>query len=256
MVHAKIELWPELARLVTSNRVRKQLETVQSEVDRSHSSQELPIFRLILAEGAHLFRQPREIEQLKVVFPRILAATYLGSEVTPLGHERSYDEARIRQSLKSATSAEAFVASFAGKPPASPERNLFRRIKAADIPGGGSHISNERDRYEASLFYRDLQQLLEILEKIGIEPQQLGPDERRRVRNTCLEIVGIPDLAQPETAAVLDLPIRVHVDGRPDGTGEILLMILDEEIPADRCFSLPDRIHELEIMLSSSKIPL
>ncbi|HOY68418.1 MAG TPA: hypothetical protein PLP29_16175 [Candidatus Ozemobacteraceae bacterium] len=252
MVPVKIELWPELARLVTSNNVRKKLETLQNGVDRAYSSQELPIFRFILDEGAHLFRLPREIEQLNAVFPQILAATYQGSEATPLGHERSYDETRIRQALKTATSPESFFASFAVKLPASSEKKLFRRILAAEIPGGTSPLSNERDRYEARLCYRSLGHLREILKTLGIEPKPPGPDERRRLRNTCREIVGIPDLAQPEEVSVLDLPVRLHVDGRPDGTGEIRLMILDDEIPADRCFSLPDRIHELETRLSSS----
>lgn len=254
ILSGKTVLWPEFARLATSNNRRKQLESVQAKIERAFSSQELPVFRMIIGEGAGLFREMDDFARLADVFPAILSQAYEGSEATPLGHERSYNEAKILEALRLSTTLQDFIGRFAPQTSAKPSKAknpFFRRIIAADQPGGDSHLSMEQDRYEARIPYRCRQHLLKFMTGIGVGIPTVPLTERLRLRNTCQEIIGIPDLRQPSEVSLLDLPVRISIQGNPDGTGSVILMIIDTEVPTDRLSSLQDRVRELETLLGN-----
>lgn len=253
--HDRNVLWPELQKLATSNNRRKKLEAVQTKIERAFSSQEIPVFRLIVAEGSGLFVDMSDFERLAEAFPAILSLTYEGSEATPLGHERSYDEAKILDALRSSAHIRDFIGRFSPQAAATPvkaKKTFFRRIIAAERPGGTSHLSMEEDRYEARLPFRDKQHLLKIMEHLGIRLETVPREKQAALKNTIFEIEGVPDLQQPGEAILLDLPVRITVHGKPGQGGTITFMILDSRIPADRPCNLPDRVRELDTLLATA----
>lgn len=252
-VHDKITLWPELKRLAVSNNLRKKLEAVQAKIAGRFSNQELPIFRLIIAEGAGLFHEPDDVARLGDAFPSILSQTYEGSETTPLGHERSYNEGKILGALRSSKTLQEFLGRFPPGPAAAQPKKrkpLFRRLLAADAPGGNSHLSWEENRYEASVPYRSRQHLLTIMEHLGIRLESVPREKQAALKNTFFEIEGIPDLQQPGTVTLLSLPVRIVVHGKPGQSGGITFMILDSHVP-DGTFNLPERVQELDNLLAT-----
>ncbi|MBP7632647.1 hypothetical protein KBA41_00655 [Candidatus Ozemobacteraceae bacterium] len=241
--------------MATSNNRRKRLEAIQTKIERAFSSQELPIFRLIVAEGSGLFLEMSDFERLAEAFPAILAQTYEGSEATPLGHERSYNETKIFDALRTSPHIRDFIGRFTPQAAAAPvkaKKSFFRRIIASEQPGGTSHLSMEKDRYEARLSYRGKQHLLKIMEHLGIRLEMVPREKQTVLKDTCFEIEGIPDLQQPGEVTLLDLPVRIVVHGKPGQSGFITFMIFDSRIPGDRTFSLPDRIRELDTLLATA----
>ncbi len=253
--HDKIVLWPEFQKLATSNNRRKRLEAVQTKIERAFSSQEFPLFRLIIAEGAGLFVEMSDYDRLAEVFPVILSHTYEGSEATPLGHERSYNEAKILDALRSSAHIRDFIGQFSPQAAAAPvktKQSLFRRIIAPEQAGGTSHLSMEETRYEARLPFRDKQHLLKIMEHLGVRLETVPREKQAALKNTCFEIAGIPDLQQPGEVTLLDLPVRIAVHGKPGRGGTITFMILDSQVPGDRTFNLPDRVREIGTLLATA----
>lgn len=253
--HDGIVLWPELQKLATSNKRRKRLEAVQTKMERAFSSQEIPVFRLIVAKGSGLFVEMSDFERLAEAFPAILSLMYEGSEATPLGHERSYDEAKILDALRSSAHIRDFISRFSPQAAAAPvkaKKAFFRHIIAADQPGGTSHLSMEEDRYEARLPFRDKQHLLKIMEHLGIRLETVPRENQASLKNTIFEIEGVPDLQQPGDVTLLDLPARVAVHGTPGSGGTITVMILDSQVSNDRRFNLPEQIRKLDALLATA----
>lgn len=248
-------LWPEFQRLATSNNRRKRLEAVQAKIERAFSSPEVPVFRLIIGEGTGLFVEPSDFEWLAEVFPVILSQTYEGSEATPFGHERSYNEAKILDALRSSSHIQDFIGRFAPQTVAAPvktRKSFFRHIVAAEQAGGDSHLSMEENRYEAWLTYRDKQHLLKIMKHLGIELERIPREKQAALKNTCFEIVGIPDFQQPEEATLLELPVRIAVHGKPDQGGSVTFLILESQIPGSDTFNLSERIRKLDTLLATA----